>query len=54
MRRLNLTGRGRLAFLAAAKFTSDQRILILAPHPDDETLCCAGMIQQAQQAGAAV
>jgi len=26
------------------------RILILAPHPDDEVLCCGGMIQQAAEA----
>jgi LmbE family N-acetylglucosaminyl deacetylase len=25
------------------------RLLILAPHPDDETLCCGGVIQQAVQ-----
>jgi len=24
---------------------------VLAPHPDDEVLCCAGFIQQARQAG---
>ena len=28
------------------------RILILAPHPDDETIGCAGIIQQALKAGA--
>jgi LmbE family N-acetylglucosaminyl deacetylase len=28
------------------------RILILAPHPDDETIGCAGIIQQAVKAGA--
>jgi LmbE family N-acetylglucosaminyl deacetylase len=27
--------------------TPDDRILILAPHPDDESLCCGGVIQQA-------
>ncbi|TSA79520.1 PIG-L family deacetylase [Deinococcus detaillensis] len=35
-------------------FKRGQRLLVLSPHPDDETLCCAGMIQQAQAAGAAV
>jgi len=30
------------------------RVLVVAPHPDDETLCCAGYLQKAQQAGAAV
>jgi len=29
-----------------------QRILIFSPHPDDETLGCGGLIQQAVQAGA--
>jgi LmbE family N-acetylglucosaminyl deacetylase len=29
---------------------SDQRILIFSPHPDDETLGCAGLIQQARAA----
>ena len=30
------------------------RVLVIAPHPDDETLCCAGYLQQAARAGAAV
>ena len=30
------------------------RILVVAPHPDDETLCCAGYLQRAVLAGAAV
>ena len=30
------------------------RILVVAPHPDDETLCCAGYLQRAVAAGAAV
>jgi LmbE family N-acetylglucosaminyl deacetylase len=30
------------------------RLLIIAPHPDDESLCCAGLIQQAQRSGAQV
>ena len=32
----------------------DDRILILAPHPDDETIACAGIIQQAVKTGAKV
>jgi len=28
-----------------------ERLLVLSPHPDDETLCCAGAIQQALRAG---
>ncbi|EYB67207.1 LmbE-like protein [Deinococcus phoenicis] len=38
----------------ASPFRSGQRVLVLSPHPDDETLCCAGMIQQAESAGAQV
>lgn len=33
---------------------ASDRILILAPHEDDETLGCGGLIQQAEAAGAAV
>jgi LmbE family N-acetylglucosaminyl deacetylase len=29
------------------------RILIVSPHPDDETLCCAGLLLRARAAGAA-
>lgn len=32
----------------------DQRLLIFSPHPDDETLGCAGLIQQARDADADV
>lgn len=34
--------------------TPGARVLILSPHPDDETLCCAGLIQQVQAAGGQV
>jgi LmbE family N-acetylglucosaminyl deacetylase len=30
------------------------RLLIVAPHPDDESLCCAGIMQQALRSGASV
>jgi len=30
------------------------RVLVIAPHPDDESLCCAGYLQRATAAGAAV
>ncbi|RCV50771.1 PIG-L deacetylase family protein [Marinitenerispora sediminis] len=33
---------------------SQQRILILAPHPDDETLGCGGLMSKAKAAGAEV
>ena len=29
----------------------DDRILILAPHPDDEAIACAGVIQEALKKG---
>ncbi|MFA5004981.1 MAG: PIG-L family deacetylase [Candidatus Omnitrophota bacterium] len=35
-------------------FKKGERILILAPHPDDESIGCAGIIQQALAAGARV
>jgi len=35
-------------------FSSKDRILILAPHPDDEGIGCAGVIQEALQRGAQV
>ena len=34
--------------------TSLDRVLVIAPHPDDETLCCGGFLQQAIQSGATV
>ncbi len=36
------------------KLTSHDRILILAPHPDDEALANSGLIQRARVAGASV
>ena len=35
-------------------FKKNERILILAPHPDDESIACAGIIQKALKAGAQV
>ena len=35
-------------------FTKADRVLIMAPHPDDETIATAGVIQSAKKAGAAV
>lgn len=34
--------------------TKNDRVLIFAPHPDDETIGCAGIIQQAVKSGASV
>jgi LmbE family N-acetylglucosaminyl deacetylase len=31
-----------------------KRVMVLAPHPDDETLATTGLLQQAVSAGAAV
>lgn len=46
----------RVAALPAAAplVTAGQRLLMLSPHPDDESLCCGGMLQQARAAGAQV
>lgn len=33
---------------------ASDRLLVFAPHPDDESLACGGLIQRAQRAGAAV
>jgi LmbE family N-acetylglucosaminyl deacetylase len=35
-------------------FKRDERVLILAPHPDDEAIACAGVIQEALSKGAKV
>ena len=40
--------------LALEPFKKNERVLILAPHPDDEVIGCAGVIQQALKAGARV
>ncbi|MHA0039531.1 PIG-L deacetylase family protein [Deinococcus sp. PESE-13] len=48
-------GERQVARLAGTPpFRAGQRVLLLAPHPDDETLCCGGTVQQAQAAGAEV
>src|SRR6185295_6463246 len=39
---------------ALSPLTSRDTLLIVAPHPDDESLCCAGLIHMARQAGAQV
>jgi LmbE family N-acetylglucosaminyl deacetylase len=36
------------------QFSRDDVLLVVAPHPDDETLCCAGVVQRARAAGARV
>ncbi len=42
------------ALPAVENFTKNDRVLILAPHPDDETIGAAGVIQQALSSGADV
>jgi LmbE family N-acetylglucosaminyl deacetylase len=32
---------------------AQDRVLVIAPHPDDESLCCAGILQRARANGAA-
>jgi LmbE family N-acetylglucosaminyl deacetylase len=32
---------------------AQDRVLVIAPHPDDESLCCAGILQRARAQGAA-
>ena len=48
----DLGGQNRYAELES--FKQNDRILILAPHPDDESIACAGIIQKALFAGAQV
>ncbi len=38
----------------ARPYTDEDRLLVLAPHPDDETLAAAGQVLAAKEAGAAV
>jgi LmbE family N-acetylglucosaminyl deacetylase len=35
-------------------FSKNDSILVVSPHPDDETLCCAGIMRRALEAGARV
>lgn len=41
-------------FSSLEPFKKNERVLILAPHPDDEAIACAGVIQHALKAGAKV
>ncbi|MCX5668737.1 MAG: PIG-L family deacetylase [Candidatus Omnitrophica bacterium] len=41
-------------FAELGPFKKDERILILAPHPDDESIACAGIIQKALKAASQV
>lgn len=44
----------RNRYAGLGPFKKNERILILAPHPDDEAIACAGIIQKALKAGAQV
>jgi LmbE family N-acetylglucosaminyl deacetylase len=39
---------------ALRAFTPADRIVVISPHPDDETLCCAGILQNARDRGASI
>jgi len=43
-----------LTLPAMPPVTARDTLLIVAPHPDDESLCCGGLIHMARQAGARV
>jgi LmbE family N-acetylglucosaminyl deacetylase len=43
-----------LLLIGGSAAAQNKTIVILAPHPDDEALCCAGVIQNALQQGNAV
>ena len=47
------TGRAIAAAACPSSAHSD-RVLVVAPHPDDESLCCAGLLQQALEHGAGI
>ncbi|GEM_PF-6093073 len=47
-------GRAHVELPQAAGPGSGERVLVLAPHPDDEVLCCGGLIRRALDAGAEV
>ena len=36
-----------------AELNQDDRILVIAPHPDDEILCCGGLLKRASERGIA-
>jgi LmbE family N-acetylglucosaminyl deacetylase len=40
--------------MSLPSFNTSSRLLIVAPHPDDESLACGVLLQNAVEAGAAI
>jgi LmbE family N-acetylglucosaminyl deacetylase len=47
-------GRAAAAAAPLPRLDAGTSLLVVAPHPDDETLCCAGLIQRVLGAGGSV
>jgi len=43
-----------LVLMSGPQFTSESRLMLITPHPDDEALACGIVLQRAVGAGAAV
>ncbi len=46
--------RARVGALPSFPVPQGARLLVLSPHPDDESLCCAGLIQRVRRSGGEV
>ncbi|MGC1345662.1 MAG: PIG-L family deacetylase, partial [Methyloceanibacter sp.] len=44
----------RLPFRTLREWLGDRPLVILAPHPDDESLACGGLIAEARRVGSRV